>query len=149
MREPKRVDVWGVGGSSPCELSLVKTSRALELVPIQQHSKTGVGPRWTGCNTVTFPAESLGSYSCGSQDVIPPRRKAKLRRFTDMIESWEGNSRMHPRAGERVRSHSLTIARIGFQVFAADRKRLRLLTIRHLELLQCDSLVHACEGRAV
>jgi hypothetical protein len=29
------------------ELSLVKTSCALELIPNQQHSKTGVGPRWT------------------------------------------------------------------------------------------------------
>jgi hypothetical protein len=40
--ESQRKMEWNVDSYSP---TLVKTSCALELVPNQQHSKTGVGPR--------------------------------------------------------------------------------------------------------
>ena len=39
----------------------------LELVSNQQHSRTEVGLRWTGCNNVTCAAERLGLSFCGAQ----------------------------------------------------------------------------------
>ena len=39
----------------------------LELVSNQHHSRTGVGPSWTGRSNVTCVTESLGSRVCGAQ----------------------------------------------------------------------------------
>jgi len=78
----------------------------LELVSNQQHSSTGVGLRWTGCNNVTRAAECLGSSFCGAHVSYAAKRFE--------VTTWEISfaQRKNPEQGSLAQSQE----KVGSQV---------------------------------